>query len=115
MASNPKTGYRKMQIPSRTRIEIAKRYGVEPGESGPATCVYCGAPGTIKWFLRSNGRPSAWVHFQYLELDHVLAEFHGGTSEPDNIVLACRTCNRRKGYRRIESQGGDTDAVVQGR
>jgi len=30
-------------------------------------------------------------------MDHVLAEVLGGSHEPSNIVLACRSCNRRKG------------------
>lgn len=31
------------------------------------------------------------------EIDHVVAVRLGGTDEPDNLVLACQACNRRKG------------------
>ncbi|MGE0130963.1 MAG: HNH endonuclease [Blastocatellales bacterium] len=31
------------------------------------------------------------------EVDHVVAEKHGGETEEDNLALACWRCNRRKG------------------
>ncbi len=30
------------------------------------------------------------------QVDHVIAEKHGGETEPDNLALSCMTCNRRK-------------------
>lgn len=41
------------------------------------TCAYCGQPAT--------------------EVDHITPIRLGGTSTPDNLTAACRTCNRRKG------------------
>lgn len=87
----------KKSIPLATRRAVAAAAGCEPGQVGfTASCRYCGATGQISWFPLSNGKPGSWVHFLGLELDHVVAEAHGGSSEPDNIVLACQPCNRRK-------------------
>jgi len=66
----------------------------------PAKCRYCGAAGAIYWPSRSDGRPSGWVHFSGLELDHALPEAEGGEGVPSNIVLACQSCNRRKHTKR---------------
>ncbi len=32
-----------------------------------------------------------------LQIEHIQAQQHGGGDEPDNLALACGTCNRRKG------------------
>jgi hypothetical protein len=41
------------------------------------------------------------VHADYAvlvhEIDHVIAEKHGGTTEADNLAYACAQCNRFKG------------------
>ncbi len=31
------------------------------------------------------------------QVDHVIAEKHGGPTTADNLALSCTTCNRRKG------------------
>lgn len=90
--------YRKRAIPQATRRAVALRNGCRPGESAVAGCHWCGAEGRIYWSRRSDGKPSGWVTFSH-ELDHVVPEFVGGASDPDNIVLACRPCNRRRGWR----------------
>jgi 5-methylcytosine-specific restriction endonuclease McrA len=64
-----------------------------------APCHYCGTPGRIHWHIHASGKPSAWVSFTDLEMDHVTPESRGGSHEPDNLVLACRRCNRSKGWR----------------
>ena len=87
--------YKKVAIPLPVRREVAVRYGCPPGGETTAACFYCGKPGGIQWFRRRDGRPSSWVWFE-LELDHVVAESRGGPTVADNLVLACRSCNRRK-------------------
>ena len=52
------------------------------------TCRYCGARGV------------------QLECDHVTPVSQGGSSESDNLVTACRDCNRRKGARTPEQWRG---------
>jgi len=44
-------------------------------------CSYCGKPLTQDNF----------------EIDHFVPSKHGGTSESDNLIPACRSCNRSKG------------------
>lgn len=35
--------------------------------------------------------------FAALEIDHIIAEQHGGLTQPENLALACLSCNKRKG------------------
>ncbi len=42
-------------------------------------CAYCG----------SNGGG-------YLEIEHIIPHAHGGRDHPDNYVLCCYDCNRKK-------------------
>jgi len=86
---------RKRAIPEATRRAVALRYGCEPGESATVSCHYCPTEGTITWDRLASGKPGLWVHFT-LSLDHVVPESAGGTSEPENIVLACKPCNSSK-------------------
>lgn len=88
---------RKVSIPFQTRRGVATKYNCEPGESKTCECYYCGSEGRIHWHRLRSGRPSSWISFANLELDHLVAESVGGSSETDNIVLACRRCNRTKG------------------
>lgn len=32
------------------------------------------------------------------EIHHLVPRVAGGSNEPDNLKLACRTCNRQRGY-----------------
>lgn len=59
-------------------------------------CAYCETNGSIVW--HDNCR--YWPVIDGLELDHVIPEYHGGPNTADNITLACRACNRKKGHRR---------------
>lgn len=86
---------KKLAIPAAVRRAVAEKYGCAPGERKQVTCFYCGEPGEITWWKLRSGRPSAFVSFG-LELDHFVAESSGGKASVENIVLACRSCNRRK-------------------
>lgn len=90
-------GSRKLAIPLDVRRGVAKKYGCPPGGSVASQCYYCGAPGSVHWFKLADGRPSSWVVFPELELDHLDPEAGGGENSCENIVLACRRCNRSKG------------------
>jgi len=86
----------KVSIPLQVRREIAVKYGCKPGEQLVVSCYYCGAPGLIHWPRTRKGLPGAWVAFSNLELDHFVPEREGGATSEDNLVLACRHCNRAK-------------------
>jgi hypothetical protein len=53
------------------------------------TCRYCG---------RERG------HAVRLELDHFYPVARGGSDDPDNLVTACRACNRAKGVRILRDE-----------
>lgn len=54
-------------------------------------CCYCKVPTVVD--------PIAGERFRERTLDHVIALSQGGKDELDNVVLACRSCNSRKGTR----------------
>ena len=55
----------------------------EVWERAGAACEYCGMPQALD--------PLSF------QIDHIIAEQHGGTTESDNLALACLSCNKRKG------------------
>jgi 5-methylcytosine-specific restriction endonuclease McrA len=92
--------YRKRNVPNAVRREVARRYGAEPGTTVLVPCHYCGVLAKIVWLSYDL----SWPIF-YHELDHVIPQFHGGPSTAANIVLACQSCNRRKGHTRTRPTG----------
>ena len=51
------------------------------------------------------------VVFAPHEIDHIVAEKHGGSTTVDNLCLACSLCNQRKGSD-LTSVHPDTSEVV---
>ena len=70
----PGTGYIKQAISPRLRATILERDG-----------RYCRQCGTT----------------EDLSIDHIIPERLGGTLDPDNLQVLCRSCNSRKGARVI--------------
>lgn len=62
-------------IPTALRREVIERAGNR--------CEYCLLPAEIAFFPH--------------EVDHVIAEKHGGATDIDNLAFACWRCNRHKG------------------
>jgi len=65
----------KTPIPSVLRLAVAER--------AQSACEYCRLPERLG--------------FTQYEVDHVIAEQHGGKTVPDNLAYACLICNRHKG------------------
>lgn len=84
---------KKRAIPQQVRRDVAMRAGADGIGQYPARCAYCGKPGVIHWMTR------CWVYFRDLELDHLIPESRGGQAVSENIVLACRWCNRSRSFR----------------
>lgn len=88
--------YRKRAVTNAVRREVCARAGVKLGDvDKPVQCHYCDAIGYVDWLPHYPTRPIIGG----LEFDHVIPEFYGGPTTADNLVLACRPCNRRKGHR----------------
>ena len=62
-------------IPTALRREVIERAGNR--------CEYCLLPAELAFFPH--------------EVDHVVAEKHGGATDISNLALACWRCNRHKG------------------
>ena len=77
---------RKQAIPSGVRRAVVERDGGD--------CHWCGRPGRI--LLHGY-----WTWIEH-EFDHVLPESRGGATSADNIVIACRACNRSRGSKLVE-------------
>jgi 5-methylcytosine-specific restriction endonuclease McrA len=90
------SGYKKRAIPGPSKVAVARRFGALPGQTTPAHCVYCGADGEIWWPLTYTGKVGCHMVTTGLEFDHIYPESKGGTSDPENLTLACRPCNRAK-------------------
>lgn len=66
---------------SKAYISVSLRRFVEQRANN--RCEYCLLPGAATFFPH--------------EIDHVIAEKHGGKTDPDNLALTCWRCNRHKG------------------
>ena len=89
--------FKKAVIPGWVKRAVVERVGAIPGATTPATCHYCGWEGEVWWPLTYTGKVGAHMVTSPLEFDHVHPESKGGPTVPENIVLACRPCNRAKG------------------
>jgi 5-methylcytosine-specific restriction endonuclease McrA len=88
--------FKKRAIPGPSKIAVARRFGAVPGQTTSASCVYCGFDGEIWWPLTYTGKVGSHMVTSGLEFDHIYPESKGGTSDPENLTLACRPCNRAK-------------------
>ena len=75
-------------IPNKTLKEVVAR-------QGNTNCFYCGVLGDSKIFNGSSGKAS-WLWIEHV-VDHVEPHSIGGSDNPENLVIACRDCNSRKG------------------
>jgi 5-methylcytosine-specific restriction endonuclease McrA len=94
--------YKKKPIPAASRRELATRHGCKPGGSVLVVCE-CGNRGSVYWDVR-NRQKMGYVSFIEMEIDHIIPEFLGGSGQPENLRLCCRTCNRKKGHRAIDGK-----------
>jgi 5-methylcytosine-specific restriction endonuclease McrA len=89
----------KRAIPASVRLDLAIRHGCPEGGSINVVCHYCASVGSIHWIKQPTDRARGWIAFSGLEMDHIKSEFLGGNGDSENIVLACRKCNRGKGIK----------------
>ncbi len=56
--------------------------------------------GAIREYVREREMPNQCIYCgatEQLSYDHLLPRSRGGPDTPDNVVMACRTCNSAKG------------------
>lgn len=87
--------------PSKSEIEAKRsadreRKKREPASAAAAhsTCAYCDCQ------LSNDPRSSRFATW-----DHITPLSKGGTDDPSNLALACRSCNRKKGDRTPQESG----------
>ncbi len=68
--------------------------------------VYERADGCCEYCLISET-----VSFAKHQIDHIIAEKHGGQTVEENLALSCAVCNKHKGSD-IASIDGETGAIV---
>lgn len=95
---------RKRAITGPVRREVCIRYGAALNQPVTAKCAYCDYESRIEW---TNSAPSYPVLSGLMEYDHVIPEALGGPTVADNLVLACKPCNRRKGANLLASHPND--------
>lgn len=89
--------FKKRAIPGAEKVAVARRYGAVPGTSTEGVqCHYCSFVGSIWWPFTYTGKVGTHMVTTGLEFDHVYPESKGGLSVAENLVLACRPCNRAK-------------------
>jgi len=94
------TGYKKALIPDVIRRAVAVAAGAIPGQDSTVPCHYCGQVGQIIWGTGRRGLPFSYITATPgLDVDHVIPERLGGLTTLENLVMACRRCNRSKGSR----------------
>jgi hypothetical protein len=63
-------------------------------------------------FSRDSGRCRMCGSTEILEYDHVIPVSKGGTSDPENIQLLCRSCNRTKRTRTMKELAAPVEQVA---
>ena len=80
-------------------------------------------PLTIEHLVQRDGPACVWCGREPwrrdLTLEHLVPRSRGGHTTPDNVVVACRSCNKRRGSRPVDAyvrellrEGADVDVVA---
>lgn len=85
---------KKQAISGPIRRSVCSRYGAALGRNVSVRCAYCDYTAEIVW---NECAPSWPVLSGSLEFDHIVPESRGGPTTPENLTLACKPCNQRKG------------------
>jgi 5-methylcytosine-specific restriction endonuclease McrA len=62
---------------------------------------------TVEQLIERDGPRCVWCGRELwrrdLTIEHVVPRSRGGHTTPDNAVVACRSCNRRRGSRPVDA------------
>jgi len=53
--------FKKRAIPGPVKVAVVEAAGARPGQTTPANCTYCAAPGRIWWPLTYTGKVGTHV------------------------------------------------------
>lgn len=78
---------------------------------------------TVEQLIERDGPACVWCGRELwrrdLTLEHVVPRSRGGHMTPDNALIACRSCNRRRGSRPVDAyvrdllrEGAEVDVGV---
>src|SRR5918999_2035746 len=96
----------------------ARRQSSRPDGLAPAYPV--GVPPPVEELIARDGSACVWcgreLWLRDLTREHVVPRSRGGHMTAENAVVACRACNRRRGYkpvdayvRELQREGADVD------
>lgn len=79
------------------RAKVCLRYGIFPNTSWQhVPCYWCGdESGRVSWSMNQGARVG-WASGWGMEFDHVVPLSLGGANTAENVVIACRRCNRSR-------------------
>jgi 5-methylcytosine-specific restriction endonuclease McrA len=68
-------------------------------------------PLKVDQLIERDGRSCVWCGRELwardLTLEHVVPRSRGGHATPENALVACRSCNRRRGSRPVDAYARD--------
>lgn len=82
---------------------LGKRLFIRLSEAQNWRCCYCGTRTII---AKNNSIPECAT------IEHVLAKCMGGDDHPDNLVMACASCNSARGTRMSNGRHIEAEARV---
>jgi 5-methylcytosine-specific restriction endonuclease McrA len=80
-------------------------------------------PVNVEQLIERDGPACVWcgreVWRRDLTVEHVVPRSRGGHTTPDNVLVACRSCNKRRGSRPVDAyvrdllrEGADVDLAA---
>lgn len=82
---------RRGKWPKAVKMALVRRHGLQDGLEKSVPCHYCGEAAVVVW--DNTVKSTFWP----LVIDHILPVSRGGTNSISNAVLACDSCNSKKG------------------
>lgn len=81
------------------KISLVPQHGQELAQRlGGFVCGYCGRP----LARHQRGQPWTGTRINIATIDHIIPISNGGTDAPNNLMLACLSCNTEKGKRTLD-------------
>lgn len=85
------------QLSAGERAKVCARYGIKVNEGWQhVPCHWCGdASIRVAWSMTGK-QTAGWATGWGAEFDHLIPLSKGGPNTAENVVIACRRCNRSR-------------------